>query len=60
MKLIYAQNLVVVHVCRIVQFTINFGFEYLKIDVFKRTSLLFYLWYFEKYVLYYVSNYGHF
>ena len=29
---------------------INFGFEYIKIDVFERTWLLFYLWYLEKYV----------
>ena len=31
---------------------INFGFEYLKIDVFERTSLLFYLWFFAEYVLF--------
>ena len=31
---------------------INLSFEFLKIDVFERTWFLFYLWYFEKYVVY--------
>merc|ERR1719370_1339001 len=37
--------------CTSVQ-VINLSFEFLKIDVFERMWFLFYLWYFEEYVVY--------